>query len=159
MAEDDKLKACFTCSLGSFQFRGMPFGLVNSGEAYNRMMRWVAAEVNNVDSFVDNVLIHTESWEQHLETFRIVFERIRQAGLTIKPSKCSFGYPSVIFVGHHVGESSLKVMPDKIEPILKVEKPRTKKQLRSFLGATGYYRAFVPNYAATAVALTDATAK
>ena len=159
MAEADKLKTCFTCTLGSFQFRRMPFGLVNSGAAYNRMMRRLLTEVNNVDSFVDDVLIHTKSWEQHLETLRIVFERIRQAGLTIKPSKCSFGHPSVNFVGHHVGESSLKVMPDKIEQILKVEKPRTKKQLRSFLGATGYYRAFVPNYAATAVALTDATAK
>ena len=159
MAEEDKHKTCFTCTLGSFQFRRMPFGLVNSGAAYNRMMRRLLDGVSDVDSFVDDVLIHSYTWDQHVKTLREVFERIRAAGLTIKPSKCSFGHSSVEFVGHHVGNSTLQVVPGKIEQMMKVEKPRTKKQLRSFLGATGYYRSFVPNYAAIAVALTDATAK
>ena len=123
------------------------------------MMRRLLDGVSDVDSFVDDVLIHSYTWDQHVKTLREVFERIRAAGLTIKPSKCSFGHGSVEFVGHHVGNSTLQVVPGKIEQMMKVEKPRTKKQLRSFLGATGYYRSFVPNYAAIAVALTDATAE
>ena len=159
MQEADKPKTAFSSSSGTFQFTRMPFGMVNSGAAYNRMMRKLLCNVKNVDSFVDDVLIHTETFEEHLSTVRTVLERVREANLTVKPSKCTFGMPSLDFVGHHVGCESLKVMPDKVEQVLKAERPHNKTQVRAFLGLSGYYRKFVPNYSAIAGPLTDATKK
>ena len=135
----------------------MPFGLVNAGAAYNRMMRKLLDALTNVDSFVDDVLVYTGGWADHLKSVRSTFQRVREAGLTIKPSKCSAGYPSVDFIGHHVGHSKLKATPDKINKIMGASIPQTKRQVRAFLGLSGYYRKFVPNYAAIASPLTDAT--
>ena len=159
MRAEDKVKTAFTSTAGSFQFIRMPFGLVNSGATYNRMMRRLLDGQAQVDSFVDDVLVHTANWEEHLVVLGQAFHRIRDAHLTVKPSKCAFGYDTIDFVGHRVGQSVLQALPDKVEKILKVEVPQTKKQVRAFLGLAGYYRKFVPDYAAIAVPLTDLTKK
>jgi len=81
---------------------------------------------------------------------------VRRAGLTVKPSKCYFGYPNIEFLGHVVGEGKLQMVDDKVEQIRSASEPRTKKQLRAFLGLTGYYRKFIQDYAHVAGPLTDA---
>ena len=159
MREEDKAKTAFTCTSGSFQFFKMPFGLVNSGATYNRMMRRLLEGQKQVDSFVDDVLVYNEGWDEHMRVLREVFERIRQAHLTVKPSKCSFGFETIDFVGHQVGQSTLRALSDKVEHILKVEPPKTKKQVRAFLGLAGYYRKFQANYAAISAPLSDLTRK
>ena len=104
MAVGDKQKIAFTCSSGTFQFTKMPFGLVNSGATFNRIMRkWLAGQ-EHVDSFVDDVLAHTKDWGEHMAVLEQVFQRIRGARLTVKPSKCSFGYEKIDFVGHEVSQ-------------------------------------------------------
>jgi len=81
---------------------------------------------------------------------------VRRSGLTVKPSKCYFGYPNVEFLGHIVGEGKLRMLNDKVEQICSAGEPRTKKQLRAFIGLTGYYRKFIKDYAQLAAPLTDA---
>ena len=107
------------------------------------------------DNFVDDVLTITEEWQRHLHVLRDMFHRIRQAGLTMKPWKCFFGYNSVECVGHVVGQGQLRTMEDKVSRIVNAPEPRTKKQLRAFLGLAGFYRRFLPSYASVAAPLTD----
>ena len=85
--------------------------------------------------------------------------RLRKAHLTVKLSKCIFGFTSVAFLGHVVGDSILMPSPDKLIQIQRCPRPTTKKQVRSFLGLVGYYQKFIPNFSAIACALTDLTRK
>ena len=118
------------------------------------MMRKLLNGVDDVDNYVDDVLGHTSSWEGHISMLREVFERIRQAGLTIKPSKCLFGYFTVKFLGHNVGQGKLTPQDNTVQRILSCSHPTTKKQLRSFLGLVGWYQKFIPNYSMITAPLT-----
>ena len=79
--------------------------------------------------------------------------------MTLRPTKCSVGFFSVPYLGHCVGNQSLQTKPDMVNKILQASKPADKKQLQSFLGLIGYYRKFIPNFAAIVVPLIDLTKK
>ena len=159
VAPECRHMTAFTTPQGCFQFRKMPFGLVNSAATFNRMMRKVLEGVEHADSFVDDVLDHTETWSTHMSVLRKIFERIREAGLTIRPSKTMIGYTNLGFIGHNVGSGQVAMEADKLTKIEEAPRPKTKQQVRSFLGLAGYYRKFIPNFSTIAVPLTDLTKK
>ena len=101
----------------------------------------------------------SESWEDHLIHIRSVLEQLRKAGLTAKAKKCEFGASECVYLGHIVGSGSVKPEMDKTDAIRQFPTPQTKKDVRSFLGITGYYRRFVANYSDIAAPLTDLTKK
>ncbi|XP_050778994.1 uncharacterized protein LOC127034293 [Gopherus flavomarginatus] len=103
--------------------------------------------------------IDTDSWPEHLLHLEKVFERIRQAGLTVKAKKCQIGQNRVTYLGHQVGRGTINPLQAKVDAIQKWPVPRSKKQVQSFLGLAGYYRRFVPHYSQIAAPLTDLTKK
>ena len=157
MAEDAKEITAFSTPFGHYQFKKMPFGLVNSGATYMKMMRLLLKDLECTDCFVDDVLQHTKDWSQQIDILRKLFERIRAANLTIKPSKCFIAYNDVDFLGHRIKEGEIMPMDSLTEKIHTAGVPKTKKQLRSFLGLANYYRKFIPGYAGKVKALTDLT--
>ena len=110
-------------------------------------------------AYLDDLVIYSGNWQEHLQHLREVLQRLREAGLTAKPAKCQFGTNSCVYLGHIVGGGEVRPEAAKIQAVANFPQPTTKKDVRAFLGLTGYYRRFVPDYAAIALPLTDLTRK
>jgi len=110
-------------------------------------------------AYIDDVVIFSTTWEDHLKAVRSVLGRLRQAGLTAKPRKCQFGMKECTYLGHVVGGGVVKPHVSKLEAVASFPVPKTKKEVRTFLGLSGYYRKFIPGYAGIAIPLTDLTRK
>ncbi|XP_076031117.1 uncharacterized protein LOC143019364 [Oratosquilla oratoria] len=138
---------------GLYQFTVLPFGLTNAPAVFNRTMRDVLHDVPGTEVFVDDVLVHTESFEEHMVVLRKVLERLSAAGMTVKPSKTELGQTVIQYLGHTVGNGKCGCQEDKVKKIKEAPIPTTKKQVRAFVNLVGYYRQFIPEFAAVALPL------
>ena len=152
--EEDRKYIAFSTDQGLMQFKYMPLGLVNALAIFCRMVRKLLYDVNYVDAYVDDIVPHTATWDDHMHTLRHVLQKLRQHGLTAKPSKCEIGHAKLDLLGHVVGGGSIQPQDRKIEKILEMRKPETKKELRSFLGAVGFHQKYIDRYAEKGKALT-----
>ena len=109
------------------------------------------------ESFIDDIVIFSNTFKSHLVHLESVLKKLIVAGLTAKPSKCKVGHAQVPYLGHLVGYGTTRPQQAKIECIQNYPRPETKKQVRSWLGLTGYYRKYVPKYSEIAAPLTDLT--
>ena len=153
--EEDRKYTAFSTDQGLMQFKYMPFGLVNALAIFCRMVRKLLYDVNYVDAYVDDIVPHTATWDDHMHTLRQVLQKLRQHGLTAKLSKCEIGHAKPDLLGHVVGGGSIQPQDRKIEKILEMRKPETKKELRSFLGTVGFHQKYIDKYAEKGKALTD----
>ncbi len=162
MAEDSKKYTGFVIpgvQGGHYEFNFMPFGLVNSAQTFSKIMRKLLHGLKNVHNYIDDILIHTQTWEEHVSLLKEVMKRLKKTGFTARPTKCQIGSCEIEFLGHVVGKGVMKPRSKKVDDIANAKQPETKTQLRSFLGLVGYYRKFIPNFASVAVPLTDKTRK
>ena len=137
----------------------MPFGMKNSGATLVRGLRMPIFDLENVDSYIDDLIVYTEDWDTHIRVLDELMNRLQQANLTARPTKCVFGAKSVEFLGHQVGFDWITVNDDNLEKIRMAQRPKTKKEVRSFLGLVNYYRAHNPLFAAISAPLSDLTRK
>ena len=109
------------------------------------------------NAYIDDVIVFSKSWDEHLQDIKKVLISLRRTGLTAKPLKCEWGATTLTYLGHIVGEGMVSIPEAKVEALKNFIRPKTKKNLRSFLGTIGYYRRFVPGFSQKAYPLTEAT--
>jgi transposase InsO family protein len=157
MESDDADKTAFICREGMFKYLTMPFGLCNAGATFQRLIDMVLSGLTYEIclAYVDDIIIYSKTVDEHRERLRIVFQRLRDAGLKLKPSKCFLLQKSVGFLGHIVSEEGIEANPDKICAIVQWPIPLCVRDVRAWLGLTGYYRRFVKDYAQIVQPLTE----
>ena len=135
----------------------MAFGLTNAPAAFQRLMEHCLGDLNfkTCIVYIDDIIVYSKTFQEHIERLEAVFSRLEQYGLKLKKSKCSFFQAQVKFLGHIISAAGIQTDPDKIEAIKTWPVPTNLAELRTFLGFTGYYRKFVPEYARKAKPLND----
>ncbi|RUS69253.1 hypothetical protein EGW08_022986 [Elysia chlorotica] len=155
----DVHKTAFVTMGQHYEFLRMPFGMVNSGMTMTRAVRRLLEGMDNVVDYIDDLLVHTKTWEEHLQVLEELFKRLKAANLVARPTKCELGATQVDFLGHCLGRGTVGLQDCNVEKVKDAPRPTTKKEIRSFLGLVGYYQPFIPNFAAIAAPLSDLTRK
>lgn len=158
MEETHKCRTAFTVGpLGFYEYNKMPFGLSNSPATYQRLMEECLGELNMKICviYLDDLIIFSDSFEQHLERLDTVLTRLRQCNLKLSAEKCYFLQERVKFLGHTVSSQGIETDPDKIEKIKNWPRPTNADELRSYVAFTGYYRRFVKDFSKITKPLTD----
>jgi RNase H-like domain found in reverse transcriptase/Reverse transcriptase (RNA-dependent DNA polymerase) len=139
----------FTCEEGYYQFKVMTFGFTNAPPTFQRMMSDYLGDMVGwfVEVYLNDILVHSETWEDHLVHLWLVLDRLRRVGLYTKMKKCTWGKHSVRYLGHIIGNGKLLADDDKVKAIREWKRPTTGKELQWFLGLVNYYREFIQDLA------------
>ena len=144
-------KTAFTTPNGLYQFTLMPFGLTGAPVTFQRLIDSVLQGTEKFTGvYVDSVVICGNNWTEHLYHITEVFQRLQEAGLTIKLKKFTFGTQECTDLGHRIERGGVRPEISKVAAIRAMAQPRTKKDVRIFLGVTGYYRRFIKDYVTVA---------
>ena len=161
LMDDDSIdKTAFSCHRGRFEFVRMPFGLKNAPAIFQTLMTKVLDPCREFASpYMDDVVIYSTDWKIHVRHVRQLLDCLRRAGLTANPWKCHWGGSRMEFLGHTIGEGKMTIPEDRARAIGEYRRPITKKGMRSFVGAVGFYRKYVEMLAKETAVLSPATSK
>lgn len=149
LAESAKQYSAFTVpNRGLFHFNRMPFGLHNAPATWQRFIdKTLGSELEPyVFVYLDDIVICTPTFEQHLTILEEVLKRLRDAGLTLGKEKCHFCKPELKYLGYVVNSRGLLVDPDKVAAILRIPTPKNVPEVRRVIGMASWYRRFIPNF-------------
>lgn len=147
--------AAFITPSGLFSYTVMPFGLRNAPATFQRLMNRVVSGLEGCAVYLDDVVVYSDSWEEHVRRVQALFKRLEWARLTINLAKCEFAKATVTYLGKVVGQGFVRPVEAKVQAVKQFPRPNTKKELMRFLGMAGYYRAFCKNFSTVASPLTN----
>jgi transposase InsO family protein len=155
--ECDRHKSAFTTPFGLYQYNFMAFGLCNSPASFQRLMQTIFREELYVYLlvFLDDLLIYSQTVDDHIQQLEVIFQRLSQHGLKIEPAKCKFFQKEVSYLGWRINQNGISSCPDKVAAICEWPVPSSPAELRTFLGMVGYHRRGIQGFAQIASPLYD----
>jgi transposase InsO family protein len=161
VAEDSIPKTAFVCHMGQYEFTREPMGICCGPPVYQREMQRALAGLTGecVLVYLDDLVIYSNSIEEHAQHLRAVLSRLREHGLTLKKEKCAWAQEEVELLGYVISSQGIRAHPDKVHAIASLASPRTVREVRSLLGMAGYYRQTVKDFARITEPLVKLTRK
>jgi hypothetical protein len=161
IATGDEWKTAFRTKYGLYKYRVMPFSLTNAPASFQRWMNEVLSDYLDIFciAYLDNILIYSDSMEEHRKHVRMVLRWLRDVGLTLKPSKCEFHTKKMEYLGYIISPTGLQMDPEKIKTVKEWREPVNVKGIQSFLGFAKFYPWFIRDFIKITTPLTRLTKK
>ena len=146
-------KTAFSTQDGHYEFVRLPFGLKNAPADFSRMMYMTLGDLPFVEIYLDDITIHSKSFQDHINHIQIVMEKLAEVNLKINHEKCTWCSDTVKILGHIVSYNEIRMDPKKILALKEWKHPKNVKQVQQFLGLANYYRRFVKDFSRIAAPL------
>lgn len=148
LSKEAKDKSTFITRNGLWSWNVLPFGLTSAPATFQRLMENVLHGLHwkTLLLYLDDIIVIAPDFDSHLLRLEEVFQRLRLAGLKLKPSKCFLMQEEVKYLGHVVSNKGVSTDPHKIDAVSEWPKPTNIKELRAFMGTVGYYRQYIQNF-------------
>ena len=159
LGKDSRAKTAFVTPFAKYKFLQVPFGLAQVPAYFQHLMNQVLDNCNFAMTYLDDIIIFSETEEEHLAHIEEIFRRLEAADLKMKRSKCDFFKKHIHYLGHLISADGIRPLKDKLDTIHDMPAPRNSKEVKQFLGLVGYYRKFVPHFAVLLRPLTKLTCK
>ena len=158
---DSKDKTGFITPSGKFQYKTMPQGIKNAPMVFQSLMDKIlqGIQYKYAMAYIDDICVFSPTFEKHIEHLETIFKKFQEANLKLHPNKCKFAVNKVNFLGHVLTTEGVCPDPEKVQAVKSYPTPSNLKELRAFLGLSGYFRKFIQNYAQIARPLYTLTTK
>ena len=159
LSEQAKDLCVIATPFGLYRYNRLPMGLSISPDAAQEIMERVLAAVKDIEIYIDDIACFSNSWDEHVALLDKVLTILEQHNFTINPRKCEWAVKETDFLGYWLTPTGLKPWKKKVDSILRMQKPKTIKELRSFLGLVNFYRDMWPKRSHVLAPLTHLTGK
>ena len=139
LSENSKAKTAFVTPFGKYQFEAVPFGLAQAPASFQQLILIVLQGCSDFAmAYLDDIIIFSKNEGEHLKHIEIIFQKLKEAGLKLKESKCDFFKKEIHYLGHLISIKGIYPLPEKLDPIWNMPKLRNPKEIKQFLGLCGY---------------------
>ena len=155
LSESSRQVTAFATDWNLYEYTRIPFGIAVGAQVLTRLLDSIFGDIKYkyLFHFLDDCVIYSETFDEHVQHLREVFLRLRKAGLTVNPDKVRFVTTSLRFLGHIISPSSVVIDPERTEKVLSFPPPKNVKQIARFVGMLNYFRKFIPDFAQLAAPL------
>ena len=158
LTSESRAKSAFVVPMGKWEFKRTPFGLSQAPAYFQLLIVKVLMGCRKFTmGYLDDIIIFSNNELEHLQHIEEIFKRLEHFGLKMKREKCDFFKKHIQYLGHLIAEEGFTPLPEKLESIHKMPRPKTPKEVKQFLGLIGYYRKFVPRFSDIVRSLTNLT--
>ncbi len=160
LSDKSKELCTITTQWGKYEYQRLPMGLCNSADIFQEKMSELLSGLDTVRVYIDNILhVSKGTFEEHLKVLDDVFARLRQSGLKVNATKSNFGQHKLDYLGYHITRTGITPIAKKVQGIINIQAPKTRKELRGFIGMINFYRDMWKDRAELLAPLTALTSK